>query len=143
MENTRYKVLLIEDNQIEQRMFQRFVESNAIPYECLYVGSVADARRVLDSEEFDIVISDHDLGDGTAFDILELTGETPIIVVTGAGDEAFIRELFPDRELLGVIPYSEEIRSGDRDGRSVLDGLSSGMIERFEEILKGLGEGAG
>jgi PAS domain S-box-containing protein len=87
MENTRYKVLLIEDNQIEQRMFQRFVESNAIPYDCVIAGSVSEARRVLGGERFDIIISDHDLGDGTAFNILELAGETPIIVVTGAGDE--------------------------------------------------------
>ena len=87
MENTRYKVLLIEDNQIEQRMFERFVENNAIPYDCVIAGSVAEARRILASEKFDIVISDHDLGDGTAFDILESAGDTPIIVVTGAGDE--------------------------------------------------------
>ena len=87
MENTKYKVLLIEDNQIEQRMFQRFVETNSIPYDCVIAGSVSEARRVLGSEKFDIVISDHDLGDGTAFDILELAKNTPIIVVTGAGDE--------------------------------------------------------
>ena len=87
MENTRYKVLLIEDNQIEQRMFQRFVENNAIPYDCVIAGSVSEARGILSSERFDIVISDHDLGDGTAFDILELAKNMPIIVVTGAGDE--------------------------------------------------------
>jgi PAS domain S-box-containing protein len=87
MENARYKVLLIEDNQIEQRMFQRFVESNAIPYDCVIAGSVSEARRILGGERFDIVISDHDLGDGTAFDVLELAKDTPIIVVTGAGDE--------------------------------------------------------
>jgi PAS domain S-box-containing protein len=87
MENMRYKVLLIEDNQIEQRMFQRFVEANSIPYDCIIAGSVKEARQILGSEKFDIVISDHDLGDGTAFDILELAKNTPIIVVTGAGDE--------------------------------------------------------
>lgn len=87
MEDIRYKVLLIEDNQIEQRMFQRFVESNEIPYDCVIAGSVSEARQILGSQSFDIVISDHDLGDGTAFDILELVQDTPIIVVTGAGDE--------------------------------------------------------
>jgi PAS domain S-box-containing protein len=87
MENARYKVLLIEDNQIEQRMFQRFVETNGIPYDFTIAGSVSEAKRILGSEKFDIVISDHDLGDGTAFDILEFSENTPIIVVTGAGDE--------------------------------------------------------
>lgn len=87
MDNMKYKVLLIEDNQIEQRMFQRFVETNSIPYDCNIAGSVSEAKQLLGSEKFDIIISDHDLGDGTAFDILELAKNTPIIVVTGAGDE--------------------------------------------------------
>ncbi len=87
MENTRYKVLLIEDNQIEQRMFQRFIENHDLPYDCLIAGSVSDARLTLNSERFDIVITDHELGDGTAFDILDSAKDTPVIVVTGAGDE--------------------------------------------------------
>ena len=55
MENARYKVLLIEDNQIEQRMFQRFVENNDLAYDCLITGSVAEARNALNSETFDII----------------------------------------------------------------------------------------
>jgi PAS domain S-box-containing protein len=87
MENARYKVLLIEDNQIEQRMFQRYVENNNLDYDCLITGSVAEARNALNSQTFDIIISDHDIGDGTAIDILGLAKDTPVIVVTGAGDE--------------------------------------------------------
>jgi PAS domain S-box-containing protein len=88
MENTRYKILLIEDDQLDQMAFKRFVENNAIPYDCKVSGSVSDAKQVLNSaEQFDIIITDHSLGDGTAFDILESAKNTPVIVVTGAGDE--------------------------------------------------------
>jgi PAS domain S-box-containing protein len=87
MENTRYKILLIEDDQLDQMAFKRFVESNEIPYDCTVSGSVSQARQVLSTEQFDIIITDHSLGDGTAFDILELAKNTPVIVVTGAGDE--------------------------------------------------------
>jgi PAS domain S-box-containing protein len=48
---------------------------------------VSEARRVLGTDQFDIIISDHSLGDGTALEILDLAGNTPVIVVTGAGDE--------------------------------------------------------
>ena len=58
--------------------------------------------------------------------------------VTGPDDETFVRQAFPDNELLGVIPYSEEIRLGDRQGRSVLDGMSRELVERFDEILRNL-----
>jgi PAS domain S-box-containing protein len=39
------------------------------------------------SENFDVIISDHSLGDGTALDVLDSAKNTPVIVVTGAGDE--------------------------------------------------------
>ena len=87
MENMRYKILLIEDDQLDQMAFKRFVESNDIPYDCTVSGSVSQAKQVLNSEQFDIIITDHSLGDGTALDILESAKNTPVIVVTGAGDE--------------------------------------------------------
>ena len=87
MENTRYKILLIEDNELDQMAFKRYVEGNAIPYDCTISGSVSQAKQVLNSEQFDIIISDHSLGDGTALDILESAKSTPVIVVTGVGDE--------------------------------------------------------
>jgi CO dehydrogenase maturation factor len=55
--------------------------------------------------------------------------------VSGPRDEQFIRNAFPTHELLGLIPYSEEIRRSDRDGLSVLDGLSKEMNGRFQSIL--------
>jgi PAS domain S-box-containing protein len=87
MEGERYKILLVEDNEVDQMAFKRFVENNALPYDCIVAGSVSEARSVLDSEQFDIVISDYSLGDGTAFDVLGLVKDTPTILVTGAGDE--------------------------------------------------------
>ncbi|MFH1718552.1 MAG: PAS domain S-box protein [Planctomycetota bacterium] len=87
MEN--YRILLIEDNELDQMAFKRFVENNAIPYDCTIASCVAQARQSLGAEQlpFDIIITDHSLGDGTAFDILESSNDTPVIVVTGAGDE--------------------------------------------------------
>jgi len=84
-----YRILLIEDNELDQMAFKRFVENNAIPYDCTIASCVAQARQSLGAEQlqFDIIITDHSLGDGTAFDILESSNDTPVIVVTGAGDE--------------------------------------------------------
>ena len=87
MENTRYKILLIEDDELDQMAFKRFVDNNAIPYDCTVSGSVSQAKQTLDSNQFDIIITDHSLGDGTALEVLELATNTPVIVVTGAGDE--------------------------------------------------------
>jgi len=87
MENTRYKILYVEDSELDQMAFKRFVEDNAVPYDYVIAGSISEARSILASNKFDIVISDHSLGDGTAFDTLDSMKDTPVIVVTGAGDE--------------------------------------------------------
>jgi len=58
--------------------------------------------------------------------------------ITNATDAAFIAEAFPEHELLGSIPYSEEIRQADRDGHSVLDLMSASLITQFEDILSKL-----
>ena len=70
MENARYKILLIEDNELDQMAFKRFIENNGIAYDCTVAGSVAEAKRILAENQFDIIISDHSLGDGTALDVL-------------------------------------------------------------------------
>jgi PAS domain S-box-containing protein len=75
MENTRYKVLFIEDNQLDQMAFKRFVGENDIPYDCIIASSVSEALQALDSNQ------------GTAFEILKSVKNIPVIIVTGAGDE--------------------------------------------------------
>jgi CO dehydrogenase maturation factor len=55
--------------------------------------------------------------------------------IVNSDDESFIRNAFPEGRLLGMIPYSEEIRSADKLGKSVLDGTSEKMQSRFSFIL--------
>jgi CO dehydrogenase maturation factor len=55
--------------------------------------------------------------------------------VDGPQDEVFVRSAFPKDSLLGIIPFTEELRSADRTGRSVLDGLSDPLTATFASIL--------
>ncbi len=87
MKNVRYKILLIEDNELDQRAFERMVKDESLPYDYVIAVSVSEARSKLVSERFDVAIADYQLGDGTVFDILDFVKDTPIIFVTGAGNE--------------------------------------------------------
>jgi CO dehydrogenase maturation factor len=58
--------------------------------------------------------------------------------VNGKRDEEFIGKAFPERRLIGWIPYCDSIRQNDWNGRSVLNGLNATMIEVFEQILNKL-----
>ena len=87
MENTRCKILFVEDDKLDQKAFERLVKDEKLPYDYTIAGSVSEAKSILASEQFDVVISDYSLGDGTAFDVLGAVKNTPTIIVTGAGDE--------------------------------------------------------
>ena len=61
MKNTRYEILLIEDNGLDKMAFKRLVEDEELPYDCTLAGSASEAKRILGSDQFDIIISDHSL----------------------------------------------------------------------------------
>ena len=90
MENTKYKILMVEDDKLDQKAFGRLVKDEKLPYDYTVANSVSEAQNILDmlgSERFDVVIIDYALGDGTAFDVLDVVKNTPTIIVTGTGNE--------------------------------------------------------
>lgn len=83
----KYRILVVEDDVVDQMAFKRFARDGAFPHDYAIVGSVTEAREILNIEKFDVVITDYSLGDGSALDIIKLLGDIPSIVVTGAGTE--------------------------------------------------------
>jgi PAS domain S-box-containing protein len=81
------KILLIEDDKLDQMAFEQFIKDEKLQYDCTIASSVSQAKSILAHSDFDAIISDHFLGDGTSLEILELTKDIPVIVVTGSGDE--------------------------------------------------------
>jgi CO dehydrogenase maturation factor len=58
--------------------------------------------------------------------------------VTSPADEQYIRAALPGRDIVGVIPWSEEIRSAERQGHPVLDQPGKELLGCFESILRKL-----
>ena len=87
MEDVRIRILFIEDDKADQIAFQRLFKTKNPSYQYTLANSIAEAKKILNFERFDIVITDYSLGDGTAFDIFELINDIPIIITTGVGDE--------------------------------------------------------
>jgi len=81
------RVLLIEDDQVDRMAFERLVRKEGLAYDYAVATHLAAAREVLGREKFDVIISDYNLPDGTAVDLLQWPLEAPVIVITGAGGE--------------------------------------------------------
>jgi CO dehydrogenase maturation factor len=59
--------------------------------------------------------------------------------INGPDDERFIREAFPDHELIGAIPFSPRIGTADRQGVAALDVLDGPLEGIFTGILQKAG----
>lgn len=89
-------ILFIEDDQLDQMAFQRFVKRQNLAYSYTIVDTVADAMIEIENGSYDIILSDYNLKDGTAFDFINSvdTIDVPIIFMTGAGaEEVAVRAL--------------------------------------------------
>lgn len=87
MKDNGYKILLVEDDIIDQMAFKKMVKQRELDYDYIVAGSTEEAAAAVEDNTFDLVITDYMLGDGTAFDVMKLLSETPIIITTGAGNE--------------------------------------------------------
>ena len=88
--SARVRLLLIEDDAIDRQEFTRFVQDRNLPYDVAVARNLSEARRHLAGAAFDIVLADHKLPDGTAFDLFnnrEDSADQIVILATGAGDE--------------------------------------------------------
>jgi len=149
MENKKYKILLIEDDKLDQMAFKRLVEKENLPYDYTIAASVSQARRMLDDSQFDIAIVDYLLGDGTAFDIFDFITDTPAIFATGAGTEELAIKAMkshaydylikdPDRNYLKVLPTviknAVNHKENERQLKKYHENLELLVKERAEQL---------
>ncbi|MBL0732680.1 MAG: response regulator [Desulfosarcina sp.] len=83
----KIRLLLIEDDKVDQMAFERFAKSENLSYDYTIAGSIAEAKKIIKTATFDIIVADYMLGDGTSLELFDLFREIPIIVTTGTGTE--------------------------------------------------------
>lgn len=97
-------VLLVDDDRQWARATAQLLETAEPALAVTVANSLAEGRELVDHEEWECVICDYHLGDGTGLDLLTTVTDTdegcPFLLVTGKGDE---------------IVASEAIRSGVTD----------------------------
>jgi signal transduction histidine kinase/ActR/RegA family two-component response regulator len=131
MDGSRRRILLIEDDVIDQKAFEWLIKEENLPYDYTIAGSASEAQSILDTEQFDVIVSDFNLGDGTALDIMNSAKDVPTIIVTGAGNE----EIAVKAIKLGAYDYL--VKDINRNYLKILPITVENAIkrERLEAIL--------
>lgn len=149
MSDQPIRVLYIEDDLVDRMAFERFVRSRSLGYVCTIADSAGAAREHLASGQFDLVISDYALGDGTCLELLPDCRGTPFIVVTGTGSEETAVEAMklgaadylikdPDGYYLKVLPATVQNvlhrHKAEKELQQYRDGLEELVRKRTAEL---------
>lgn len=78
------KILLVEDNEVDQFAFKRHADKNNLPYDITVSPSVEETFLLLRTQSFDVVILDYMLKDGPSSELVpHLIKKMQVIFVTG------------------------------------------------------------
>jgi DNA-binding NarL/FixJ family response regulator len=85
-------ILYIDDDQVDRMAFARLIKRYT-DYSCDCVASLQEGNKNLLSNSYQAIITDHNLRDGDAFDILKQF-DLPVIVTSGIHDEELTDRLY-------------------------------------------------
>jgi PAS domain S-box-containing protein len=124
---SRHQILLIEDNAFDAELCAKRLAELGIPFDLTRVASRSEAERALNTRSFAVVITDHQLPDGSAEDIVRLVREAdpelPCIVLTGTLDDQSAAALLGR----GAFDYVQKDRAA-RLGGAVQHALESRRV---------------
>ncbi len=149
MVDERTKLLLIEDDRIDQLAFERYVKSKQLSYDYFIADSVKSAKKAIESEKFATVVADYHLGDGDAIEILNMRIDTPVIITTGAGSEEIAVKAIKagaydylikdtDRNYLKVLPATVDNAIRNKQTRDLLKQAEDSYRDLYERVPIGL-----
>ncbi len=125
-------LLVVDDDEVDRERVQRFMRHSPVKVITHEAASGEEALRLVRSQPFDCVVLDNQLGDTTGSDLLqrlrqEACQDCPVIMVTGAGNEALVVQALQD----GAADYLSKIHlSAENLVRAVMRSLEHHQLRR-------------
>ncbi len=87
-----YRVLFIEDDLVDQMAAMRVLKKAKLNLQVHNVNNIAEGLLRLQTQSFDLIISDYHLADGTAVDLAQYIQHIPLILITGLRVEDLVQQ---------------------------------------------------
>jgi two-component system, NtrC family, response regulator AtoC len=161
MTSTKPKVLVVDDDRSICKLMGSILQMESYPFRVAMSGE--QARRAMDEEEFDILVSDIYLGDDSGLHLLEhiknLNSDAEVIIMTAHGSMEtavravhngafdYISKPFVIDEMLGILRRIEEkfrLVESSTVGAELVDtlpnteiiGATPKMVEIYKKVAK-------
>ena len=130
------KILLVDDDEVDRLAVARALKTAKLEATLEEVCDVAEAAAVLKGRSFDCVLLDYQLPAGDGFDVLRTIRQadldTPVVILTGHGDEQTAVELMK----AGASDYLlKDGLSGDRLAQSLRYAMERRQLEKERDEL--------
>jgi PAS domain S-box-containing protein len=86
LEKKRTRILFIEDDPVDREKTLRYVSTEKLPYDLILAETVFEALSQIQKEEFDLMLIDYLLPDGTGLEIQEQAKGIPCIFLTAVSE---------------------------------------------------------
>jgi signal transduction histidine kinase len=142
------RVLLVEDNEADAVLFKHILaETGGVRFDVTHAELMADARDLLASRPFDVVLLDLSLPDSRGLQTVEQANAVapglPIVVLTGLDDEAtgieavrkgaqdyLVKGQFDGRLLGRAVRYAMERKEAEQELKALNESLEERVAER-------------
>lgn len=80
------RILHVEDDEVDHQAVMRMIRGSNLPYVLDWTASLAGALDKIKRNNYDLLLLDYHLPDGTGLELLERIKGIPVIFITGRGD---------------------------------------------------------
>ncbi|SHG74478.1 two-component system, NarL family, uhpT operon response regulator UhpA [Marisediminitalea aggregata] len=123
MDNSNIRVLLVDDHEIVRRGFKALINVEDALEVSAEAANVFEAKSVLDSQQFDLIITDLSLPDGSGTDILRYLSERSLPI------KSIVFSIY-DRE-----PYISEALNAGANGYLSKRTASDDIINAIHQVM--------
>ncbi len=123
MDNNNIRVLLVDDHEIVRRGFKALINVEDALEVSAEAANVFEAKSVLDSQQFDLIVTDLSLPDGSGTDILRYLSERSLPI------KSIVFSIY-DRE-----PYISEALNAGANGYLSKRTASDDIIKAIHQVM--------
>ncbi len=123
-------ILHVEDSKMAYTAVMKLFREKDLEYAVDWAATVSEGMKMLGERQYDLMVLDYSLPDGTGIDLIEKAKDTPVVFFTGQGNEKVAVQAMKQ----GAYDYAYDYVAKDLDGEYLE--ILPAVIERALQAVR-------